>query len=178
VPVREQRTAIVTPVSSLHDASVPYLLDTVVVIDLGVDYRELLECLRRRQELETVTVRPTTIVYSETANRLDTWQLPPLSAELLRLCDGTRTVAEITRLFHPAGSEFDGIPSETVCVVGLTQLQDDGLIGLSALHLTRDDATARRTTSTLAPHHSPTPGASHTQQPWPAAPGQAPATSG
>lgn len=131
-------------------------------------YKELIDNLKNGTDLNTVAVRETTIVYGTTGDRLDTWQLPPLSAALLRLCDGKHTVAEIARLFHPSGSELDGILAEKVCLFGLMQLKEDGLIGLSASSLTWDEPAARKPASlTVAPHYSLPPQATHTQQPWP-----------
>ena len=167
VPVRDTRTPIVNHVEDLSETTVPYLLDTSVVIDLEVDYKDLIDSLKSKRDLNMVAVRDTTIVYGTTGDRLDTWQLPPLSAALLRLCDGGHTVAEIVRLFHPAGSELDGIPADKVCLFGLMQLKEDGLIGLSASPLVWDEPLAREAALTVAPHYSLPPQATHTQQPWP-----------
>ena len=94
--------------------------------------------------------------------------LPPLSVALLRLCDGRRTVDEITRAFRPPEDGFSGIPVDTACLFGLMQLREDGIIGLSASPLTweeevstNDDARAR------AARYSLPPQAGNTQQPWP-----------
>ena len=50
------------------------------------------------------------------------------------------------------------IPSDKVCLFGLTQLLDDGFIALSSSPLICDDQL---------PHFSVPPKASNTQQPWP-----------
>ena len=167
VPVRDTRTPIVNHVEDLSETAVPYLLDTSVVIDLEVDYKDLIDSLKSKRDLNMVAVRDTAIVYGTTGDRLDTWQLPPLSAALLRLCDGGHTVAEIIRLFHPGGSELDGIPADKVCLFGLMQLKEDGLIGLSASPLIWDEPVAQEAALTAAPHYSLLPQATHTQQPWP-----------
>jgi hypothetical protein len=84
------------------------------------------------------------------------------------LCDGRHTVAEIVRLFQPPrGTELDGIPVETVCLFGLMQLKEDGLIGLSAMPLRWEEPLARESALTVAPHYSSPPQTTHTQQPWP-----------
>jgi radical SAM superfamily enzyme YgiQ (UPF0313 family) len=168
VPVRDPRTPVVKPVACLDESSVPYPLDTAVVVDIEVDYKELIDSLRHKTPLETVAVGNTTIVFGATGDRLDTWQLPPLSATLFRLCDGNRTVAEIVGLFGSGEHDIDGIPSDTVCLFGLNQLKEDGLIGLSAAPLRWEEPIADEPTVTVAPHYSPPPKATHTQQPWPA----------
>ena len=134
VPVRETRTPVVNQVEELTGTTVPYRLDTPVFVDIEVDYKDLIAGLKSKTDLARIPVRDTTIVYGTTVDRLDTWQLPPLSSALLRLCDGRHTVAEIVRLFQPpSGTELDGIPAEKVCLFGLMQLKEDGLIGLSAI---------------------------------------------
>ena len=168
VPVRETRTPVVNQVEELTGTTVPYRLDTPVFVDIEVDYKDLIAGLKSKTDLASIPVRDTTIVYGTTVDRLDTWQLPPLSSALLRLCDGRHTVAEIVRLFQPpSGTELDGIPAEKVCLFGLMQLKEDGLIGLSAMPLMWEAPLAREAALTVAPHYSSPPQTTHTQQPWP-----------
>lgn len=167
IPARERRTPIVDPVECLDERSVPYPLDAAIVVDLEADYDTLIGSLRNRHDLNLVPVRDTTIVFSTTGDRLDTWQLPPLSAALLRLCDGTRTVAEIARAFQPVGADLEGIPAETVCLFGLAQLKDDGFIGLSASPLMWQQDVDADEISDRATHYSQPPQLTNTQQPWP-----------
>ena len=89
-----------------------------------------------------------TVVFSNEDNNLEVWQLPPLAGMLLRLCDGKRTVAEITREFGLLDLELNDIPPEKACLFGLMQLIEDGVIGLSS-------------------QFTFPPKASNTQHPWP-----------
>ena len=167
VPARDPRTPIVDRVERLDETSVPYRLDTAIAVDIEVDYEELIDSLRHRKDLSLVSVRDTTIVFDTAGDRMDTWQLPPLSAALLRLCDGQRTVGEIARAFQPIGIEVEGIPVETVCLFGLKQLEDDGFIGLSAAPLMwREEPVAHQQIANTL-HYSQPPQAINTQQPWP-----------
>ncbi len=169
-PARDGRKPIINEVDRLEDSSVPYRLDALFVVDVEVDYKELIESLRNKRDLNLVPARDTTVVFSTTSEQLDVWQLPPLSVTLLRLCDGRRTVKEITREFSLVGTDLDGIPIDKVCCFGLMQLREDGLIGLSASPLTwEDEKREDEDAITRAPRYSLPPQANNTQQPWPKA---------
>jgi hypothetical protein len=169
VTARDRRRPIVAPIDAPVASSVPYPLEAAVVVDLGVDYRELIDSLRHGRGLNHVPVRPTTIAFSATRDQLDTWQLPALSATLLGLCDGRRTVGEITRLFQPAERPVDGVPLETMCLFGLMQLREDGLIGFSASPpIWGEEPAARDSVLVGALQQLPRRHATNTQQPWPA----------
>ena len=62
--------------------------------------------------------------------RLDVVLLSPLSAQLLKLCDGERTVSEIASRFVSPGRAISSIPADKVCVFGLEVLRQQGLIAL------------------------------------------------
>ena len=102
------------------------------------------------------------VAFNPADDQLDVWQLPRLSASLLRLCDGRRTVREIANAFTLDGCDLDGLPIGTACVFGLTQLREDGFIGLSARPVIWDDAAVA-----APPRYSMPPQAGNTQQPWP-----------
>ncbi|HET6979091.1 MAG TPA: radical SAM protein [Pyrinomonadaceae bacterium] len=148
-PAREQQRPAIQETNQLDDSAVPYPLDSLFVVDLKVDYKELIERLRNKADLSDVAAREATVVFSSAEEDVDVWQLSPLAGTLLRLCDGNRTVAEITHEFSQLDLELNDIPPEKACVFGLLQLIEDGVIGLSL------------------PQFSFPPKASNTQQPWP-----------
>lgn len=149
-PAREQRKPIVQETNQLDETAVPYKLDSLFVVDLEIDYKELIERLRNKSNLNEVSACNATVVFSNDEEDLEVWQLPPLAGILLRLCDGNRTVAEITREFLLLEIELGDIPAEKACVFGLVQLIEDGVVGLSS-----------------SPPFLFPPKASNTQQPWP-----------
>jgi len=153
----------------LTDSTVACRADGLIVVDVEVDYKQLIECLRNQTDLGQVASRDTTIVFSRDDATLNIWQLPPLSAALLRLCDGRRTVADVVREFAALGLDVDDIPPDKVCLFGLMQLKDDGFIRLSASPLAWDSVESEKTTAAYAV----TPQASNTQQPWPVSAGRA-----
>src|SRR6185503_8611250 len=98
-PAREQRKPVVQETNQLDETVVPYKLESLFIVDLEVDYKQLIESLRKKTDLNEVSACDATVVFSNEDDELEVWQLPPLAGILVRLCDGKRTVAEITREF-------------------------------------------------------------------------------
>ncbi len=131
MPVRDQRQRVIEETDRLDETTVPFLLDSLLVVDLEVDYKELISSLRNKTRLDQISTCDATVVFSNADDNLNVWQLSPLSSALLRLCDGQRTVADITREFSLLETTLPEIPADKVCLFGLTQLLDDGFIALS-----------------------------------------------
>jgi predicted transposase YbfD/YdcC len=156
-PAREQRKPVAQETNRLDDTVVPYKLDSLFIVDLKVNYKELIESLRKKTDLNEVSACDATVVFS--SDDLEVWQLPPLAGTLLRLCDGRRTVAEITREFALLEIELNDITSDKACLFGLVQLIEDGVLGLSSEPLRWDGDPM--------PQFTFPPKATNTQQPWP-----------
>jgi len=157
---KDESRPVITKTDRWEESTVPYRIDSLLVVDLEVDYKELIDSLRNKADLNQVSAGRATVVFNNAADDLNVWQLSPLAGTLLHLCDGRRTVAEITREFSPAETGLDEIPRDKVCHFGLRQLLEDGFIGLSASPLLWAEEAR-------APHFSLPPKASNTQQPWP-----------
>ena len=166
-PSPGQRTAIVNEVDSLDESCIPYRRDDVIAIDVEVDYKAVIDCLKNGTDLSSVTPSDGIVVFSPGDDRFDVWQLPPLSASLLRLCDGRRTVKDIARAFRPADGELEEIPVGTACVFGLMQLREDGLIGLSISPPVWEEPRLDEELVPIPPAYSLPVQSSNTQQPWP-----------
>jgi radical SAM superfamily enzyme YgiQ (UPF0313 family) len=150
----------------LDEDCIPYRPDTLFMVDVEVDYKELIESLRNKTDLNQVSLQESTIVFSAAGEtEVDVWQLPPLSAALLRLCNGTRTVREIAREFSLLGIELSDIPPEAICLFGMQQLRADGYIGVSSSAVIWEEAC--ETKRARPPRFSVPPQANNTQQPWP-----------
>lgn len=130
VSSHEDCTPIINPVDRFDEDSIPYRLQHFRMLEFDVDYSELIRALKSKSALTEVSNRKTTVIFAAGDDRLDVWQLPPLSAILMSLCDGGRRVNDIARDFRNIETDLDGIPAEAACLFGLTQLRDDGLIGL------------------------------------------------
>lgn len=161
-PARDERKPVVNETENFAGSTVPYQLETLLVTNVEVDYKELIASLRGKTDLNRVSPGDVTVVFSNDDGELNVWQLPPLAGTLLRLCDGQRSVDEIVHEFSFPDIEPNGIPVEKACLFGLMQLRADGFIGLSSSPLTwvEDDPGSAQ--------FSLPPKASNTQQPWPA----------
>src|SRR5205814_1712632 len=109
---------------------VPRLSEDMFVLDLAVDYQELIASLRSKSGLNSVGRREVTIVLKRVDRKIDVVQLSPQSVALLRLCDGRRTIPEIAREFTLTKHGLDGIPVAQTCLFGLMKLQTDGFVAL------------------------------------------------
>ncbi|HKU76950.1 MAG TPA: radical SAM protein [Pyrinomonadaceae bacterium] len=158
-PALEHRKPIVQETNRLDDSAVPYQLDSLFIVDVEVDYKELIERLRSKSDLNEVSARDATVVFSNENDDLEVWQLPPLAGILLRLCDGKRTVAEITQEFSLLEIELGDVPADKACLFGLVQLIEDGVVGLSSVPLQWENDAV--------PNFSFPPKSRNTQQPWP-----------
>jgi radical SAM superfamily enzyme YgiQ (UPF0313 family) len=154
---------VVQEADSVEAGCIPYRRHDLIAIDVEVDYKQLIESLKNGSDLSLVAASDTIVAFNPADEQLDVWQLPPVSASLLRLCDGRRTVSDIAREFSPDEALLGGIPIGTACVFGLTQLRDDGFIGLSSAPLIwqKEDPNSR------SPRVSLPPQVGNTQQPWP-----------
>ncbi len=158
---------------------VPYWPANLRVLDIEIDYNELIESLRHQTDLCRISERKGTIAFlpidtghSEQKGtdeiQMHVWQLAPLSATLLRLCDGKRTVGEIVQGFCELEKAVCEVPAEKVCLFGLMQLQKDGFIGISSCPVvTEAEAGSNDGETAIVSWPSPTPQTGNTQQPWP-----------
>jgi len=167
--IRDERRPVVAETNRLEESTVPYVIDSLFVVDLAVNYKDLIESLRKKTDLNQVVACDATVVFSDAGDDLNVWQLPPMAGTLLRLSDGTRTVAEITEEFSRLDLELNGIPVEKACLFGLMQLLKDGFIGLSASPLTWVE---ERGLGARAPDYSLPRTATNKQQPWPVSQGE------
>lgn len=166
----------------LTSETVPYRSGGLVVMDVDLNYKELIKALRTRANLAAIPERRTPIVFTPQKKEIKVWQVTPLSEMLLRLCNGRRTIGEITQEFSIRANGFEGmvangvagIPPEQVCLFGLKQLEKDGLIDFSPrtdeFEDDEDEAfnvAPSPTEATEATRRLTAAQATNTQQPWP-----------
>jgi hypothetical protein len=103
------------------------------VTRLGADYKRIVDRLRQARGLHRVRRRAVTLVTREGADqRTEVLQLSPLSSDLLALCDGTRTVRDISAAFARTRPRINGVPAAKACVVGLELLRRQGFVVVTA----------------------------------------------
>ncbi len=111
----------------------PELLPEVTVVTVPADYQEIVRRLQQGSALHDVTARPVKLAIRRTSTGpAEVRQLSPLSAELVALCDGSLTVAEIAAEFLIRKLEVPGIPAEKVCLAGLEILGQQRLIAVGS----------------------------------------------
>jgi len=111
----------------------PALAKGIKVTTLDVDYRKIVQCLRRNGRLDRVPVRTVSVVTRASApSRTEIVQLSELSSQLMALCDGKRTVSEIAQEFGCVRPEVDGVPADKVCRLGLELLRQQHLVIVQA----------------------------------------------
>jgi hypothetical protein len=164
-PVWDPRQRVVEEIDRLEESTVPYVIDSLFVVDLQVDYKELISSLRNKSDLNQVSACNATVIFSNAGDDLNVWQLSPLAGLLLHLCDGQRTVSDITQALSSLETGLAEIPAGKVGLFGLGQLLEDGFIALSASPLSWED-------SVPPPQFSLPPKSSNTQQPWPVMKGE------
>ncbi len=115
---------------SLAADATPNLAEGVQVIKLDFDFTAVLQHLRESTRVTTLHPQPVTLARRLGADgRSELLHLSPLCTELLRLCDGVRTVREIVAQFASRGEIVAGVSPETACLFGMDLLCQKGLIG-------------------------------------------------
>jgi radical SAM superfamily enzyme YgiQ (UPF0313 family) len=110
----------------------PRLLPGVNVIELATDYKEIVRRLQEKTPLDSLEAQPSTLVVCRlAAERVAAWQLSPLSAELLELCEANLTLREITAEFQERRLGIPGVPPDQACLAGIEILRQQRLIALS-----------------------------------------------
>jgi radical SAM superfamily enzyme YgiQ (UPF0313 family) len=130
----EEAPALLALDQPLGTESIPRAPADLLVAELPMHYQRLIECLRSK-------TAPSTLEWDSVkmaARRLEEGgtqfvQLSPLSARLLELCDGERTVDEVAALFAELDEELDGIPPEKACRFGLELLRQQGILVADAV---------------------------------------------
>lgn len=135
-------TSVDIPATELYEkeetfslTSFPHKPKNLHVVQLNIDYKELIECLRDKRSIEHVPAKNVTIAFRKTDQKdleMDMRILSPLSEELLNMCDGSHNVNDIVYQFSSQKAQVDGIPPNKMCYFGLSELFHQGLIELSS----------------------------------------------
>jgi radical SAM superfamily enzyme YgiQ (UPF0313 family) len=109
--------------------SCPRLRHGVSLMPLNVDYQEMLRRLREKRSLNDVPSSTAMLLIRKNAARqAELIELSPLSAELLALCDGDRTVSEIAAELWLRNIGVAGIPLDKLCTAGIELLRQQRLV--------------------------------------------------
>jgi radical SAM superfamily enzyme YgiQ (UPF0313 family) len=120
--------------------SCPRLRPGISLIQLSTDYQEILRRLREKRSLNDLPSSTAMLLIRKNAARqAELIELSPLSAELLRLCDGDRTVREIAGEFLLRDLEISGIPADRVCLAGIELLRQQRLVTCMSPQTTQEN---------------------------------------
>ena len=107
----------------------PRLAQGLHVVELDSDYKEIIGRLRESASLDQVPARAVVVAIRQNAGkRFEVVQLSDLAGQILRLCDGRRSVAEIGDLLSLRGEDTAGVPPAKACAFALELLRHEGLI--------------------------------------------------
>jgi hypothetical protein len=100
------------------------------IISVEADYKRLMRSLKRGERLADIPVSNVALAVIGSRENIRLLQLSDRSYQLLKLCDGSRNVAQIADEF----SSFvpHGISPLKASVFGLSSLAADGVIGIAA----------------------------------------------
>ena len=108
----------------------PVLAPGVRVLRLPGDYGRVVKSLKRAAPLNRWTAREVTVVARdrEGGGGSDILQLSSFSAELLRLCDGARSVDAVAEAFAAVTESVRGVSARSAAIFGLELLRRQGLV--------------------------------------------------
>jgi radical SAM superfamily enzyme YgiQ (UPF0313 family) len=114
---------------ALQPTSIPCLAPDVRLLEVDVDYQALKEALVEKRSLNEVPRGRQRLASRKLCGRLpEVLQLSRLSASVLDLCDGRRTVEEIGKEMAKLALDLQGIPADKASLLGLELLRQDHLI--------------------------------------------------
>ncbi len=152
--------------NAFDETAIPHIAGGHFLSDLPIAYDDIVECLRNRGSLGDLPLRKSTVAFRLTpGSKISVWQLQPMTATLLRSCDGEKSMQQIASEFQPDAEEIGGIPAQKAGMFGLMLLHGQGFITPS--HERRKPASP--VDEGFAAQHVIPPSGAGTQQPWPPA---------
>jgi hypothetical protein len=109
--------------------SIPTLADNVRLVNAEFDFLALMNAIVAGDTIASVPRTSKVLASRKLPGRWpQVLQLSPMSVALLELCDGARTVAQITAEFSRMFPRSDGVAPDKATLVGLELLRHDNLI--------------------------------------------------
>jgi len=101
----------------------------VALLRLSADYQSTIDCLKHRRSPKDIPRRAVTVADCLGSDgSVEVIQLSPLSAALVELCDGSRTVMDIAERFPKLEEGLDKFPKEEACLFALNELAGQRLL--------------------------------------------------
>ncbi|HEY0319574.1 MAG TPA: radical SAM protein [Pyrinomonadaceae bacterium] len=112
--------------------AVPVMADDAMVLQVKADYKRLTRCLRRKEHLDRIPVEEVTLALFKSRDEIRILQLSGLAYQLLRLCDGSRSMMEIASGFSTSET-IGGVSVIKAGIYGLLSLVRQGVINIKPL---------------------------------------------
>jgi len=115
---------------SLEDLdSKPVIADDARFLMVSADYTRLMRSLKRRERFDSIPIEQVPLGLIREQAEIKVLQLTQTSYELMKLCDGSRTIKQIADEF-PAAKKL-GVSPLKASVYGLASLARQGLINIA-----------------------------------------------
>ncbi|MFE9775550.1 radical SAM protein [Streptomyces sp. NPDC005931] len=132
---REKRdgVAVLPDNEVIRPEAVPFAPESVRGVRLAVDYPMVIARLKEKGSIaQPPTAQSTLVRRMREDGEAEYIALSPLSAQLWELCDGSRSVREISGMFAESSPDTGGIDPVKGSVFGLGTLRRQGLLHLQA----------------------------------------------
>jgi radical SAM superfamily enzyme YgiQ (UPF0313 family) len=108
--------------------SVPVIADDARTLLVGADYKRLMRSLKRNERLDSIPCEEVPLALVKRKDEVKVIQLNRTTYELMRLCNGSRTIRQIARQFA-SGNKL-GVSPLKASIYGLASLAQQGFIDL------------------------------------------------
>jgi radical SAM superfamily enzyme YgiQ (UPF0313 family) len=109
--------------------AVPVISADVRVLKVPADYKKLMRCLSRNERFDSVTVAETPLGLLKTRDQVKVVQLNRATYDLIRLCNGSRTINQIAQEFSVKTPAVSPLKAS---IYGLVSLAEMGFIDIRA----------------------------------------------
>ena len=108
--------------------SVPVIADGTRLLFISADYRRLMRALKRNERLDSLPLEDVTLALMKSDEQVSVVQLNNASAELMQLCNGSRSIKQIAGKLSAARTP--GVSPLKASIYGLASLAHQGFIDL------------------------------------------------
>jgi len=110
-------------------AQFPRLTPGIALADFSFRPSLVIETLRAKREIEDSCLEPATLAFHREGTRiLESRELRPLAAAMLRRCDGATPFSQIVRILTPGCPAVADVSAEEFLLCGLRTLEGEGLV--------------------------------------------------
>jgi hypothetical protein len=109
----------------------PVRYGNIKLTTVEADYDKILNCLRKGIHFSNVRREKIHLATRLKKSQAEIVRIPPLAAEILRLCNGKRTMSAILTTFAKRHPTVDAMSGSKACLYGLNLLNEQRLIRIA-----------------------------------------------